>query len=289
MSTLILGAHLSIAGGVQHAAEEAGRLGCNALQIFVKSPNRWEGRNIRNEEAAEFKKLVDKYRIIGLAAHSSYLINLASPDEKLHQKSIAAVLGEMEQCSRLGIPYLVIHPGSPRDQSVSQGIKNIVKALHQVLEEGSENVNICLETTSGQGNSIGHRFEHLREIIAGVAGADRARVCLDTCHIFSAGYDIRTADTYRNTMDSFNKTIGFERLSLFHLNDSLHPLGSRKDRHQHIGRGELGDEAFFNLINDPRFEKISKILETPKDRNGTGDRENLAKLRNFHQRAGLTP
>lgn len=287
MKNLILGAHLSIAGGIPRAAESAAMLGCNALQIFVKNPSQWEGKESSEEEEAEFKSLLRQHGIIDVAAHSSYLINLASPDEQLRQKSVAAFIDEIRRCERLGIRSLVIHPGSHRDQGEAEGIKKIVASLDEVLKESDERVRLCLETTSGQGSSIGHRFEHLRDIISGISAHPRISVCLDTCHVFAAGYDIRTTPGYEKTMEGFASTIGFNRLSLFHLNDSLKPLGSRVDRHEHIGLGCIGDNAFRNLITDPRFEKISKILETPKGRDGIGDQENLAKLRAFH--TGIDP
>ncbi|MFH1964511.1 MAG: deoxyribonuclease IV [Acidobacteriota bacterium] len=284
MKDLLLGAHLSIAGGIPRAAESAAQLGCNTLQIFVKNSNRWIGRNLGEEEALEFKTLIRQHGIKSVTAHSSYLINLASPDEALRQKSIAAFIDELKRCAYLDINSLVIHPGSHRGEGESGGIKKIVDSLSQVLDESDTGVQITLETTAGQGSSLGHRFEHFRDIISGLSGHPSIGVCLDTCHIFTSGYDIRTKTAYEKTMETFDSVIGFASLSLVHLNDSLKPLGSRVDRHEHIGLGYIGDDAFKNLITDPRFEKISKILETPKDRAGLGDLENLEKLRSFHSK-----
>jgi len=177
----------------------------------------------------------------------------------------------------------VIHPGSHREEGETKGIKMVAKALSEVLGKTGSGVKICLETTSGMGNSLGYRFEHLRDIISELSGHPSIGVCIDTCHIFTAGYDLRTRSSYEETMRNFDEVIGFPRLSLFHLNDSLKALGSRLDRHQHIGLGIIGEDAFKNLIKDSRFERISKILETPKDRDGLGDRDNLAKLRSFYQ------
>ena len=281
MKNLLLGAHMSIAGGIHKAAEKAAELDCNALQIFVKNSNRWTGREIGEEEANAFKSLRRKSGIISVAAHSSYLINLASPEADLRRKSIAAFIDELERCSLLEVETLVIHPGSHRGEGISKGIEFIVASLAQILDEFGPGVQIALETTAGQGNSVGHKFEHLRDIISGVSGHPALTVCLDTCHIFAGGYDIRTKDSYEKTMEEFDSVIGFPRLTLIHLNDSLKPLGSHVDRHEHIGKGWIGDDGFKNLIKDSRFEKISKILETPKDRDGLGDQENLTKLRGF--------
>jgi len=273
---------MSIAGGIPRAAERVADLGCNALQIFVKNSNRWTGREISADEAREFKTLCREKNILATAAHSSYLINLASPDENLRRKSIGAFIDELQRCSLLGVGPLVIHPGSHRGEGVAAGIGYILESLTRVLDQFEGGVPIALEITAGQGNSVGHRFEHLRDIISGMSGHESINVCLDTCHMFAAGYDIRTEEAYQKTMEEFDRVIGMERLSLIHLNDSLKPLDSRIDRHEHIGLGYIGDQGFKNLITDPRFEKISKILETPKDRNGMGDRDNLKKLRDFY-------
>ena len=281
MTDLLIGAHLSIAGGIPKAAESAARLGCSALQIFVKNSNRWQGRPVGSDEAQEFKTLVNKHQILNVSAHSSYLINLASPEEELRQKSINAFIDELQRCALLEVRSLVIHPGAHRGEGESAGIGRIVESLSQVLNEAGTGVQIALETTAGQGSCLGHRFEHLRDIISGLSGHPSLQVCLDTCHIFAGGYDIRTKEAYTQTMNEMDSVIGFDRLSLVHLNDSLKPLGSRVDRHEHIGLGHIGEDAFKNLITDPRFEKIPKILETPKDRDGLGDKENLAKLRSF--------
>ncbi len=282
MKELLLGAHLSIAGGIPRAAESAARLGCNALQIFVKNSNRWEGKKVSDEEALEFKTLILQHGVKSIAAHSSYLINMASPDEDLRQRSIAAFIDELKRCAQLDVQSLVMHPGSHRNEGEASGLKRIIDSLSQVQDSSDAGVQITLETTAGQGSSLGHRFEHLRDIISGLSAPPSIGICMDTCHIFASGYDIRTKEAYEDTMDKFDSVIGFSRLSLVHLNDSLKPLGSRVDRHEHIGLGHIGDEAFKNLITDPRFEKISKILETPKDRDGLGDKENLARLRSFH-------
>jgi len=280
----ILGTHLSIAGSVANAVTAASALDCNALQIFVKSPSQWVGKEIPAEDEADFRERVIHHGIISLAAHSSYLINLASPDDALRKRSITAFVDEIGHCGRLGIPEIVIHPGSHRDTGEKEGISRIIQSLDEIMEVAGDAVRICLETTSGQGSSIGGQFEHLRDIIAGLSGNPLLRTCIDTCHIFSAGYDISTPEGYDRTMEEFDSKVGFSRLSLFHLNDSLKPLGSKVDRHEHIGHGEIGHSAFQNLITDRRFEKIPMILETPKGRDGLGDRDNLEKLRSFHAR-----
>ncbi|MDZ7859419.1 MAG: deoxyribonuclease IV [Candidatus Krumholzibacteriota bacterium] len=277
-----LGSHMSIAGGVHLALERGKEAGCNAVQLFVKSSNRWKARPLKEEEIAAFHKNRNNYRENFIMAHTSYLINLASPEPKQAEKSIEALVIETKRCEILGIPYLVLHPGSHKGSGEDEGIKAIAGNLDQVFSETSGfNTMILLETTAGQGNTIGHRFEHLAEITSRLKDKSRVGVCYDTCHSFAAGYDIRNKKVYEKTFSQLNKVIGFENLKAFHINDSKNDFNSRKDRHEHIGKGKIGKKAFSLLVNDSRFKNIPMVLETPKGKDFKEDRENLALLRSM--------
>jgi deoxyribonuclease-4 len=215
-----------------------------------------------------------------LVVHDSYLINLASPKEDILEKSIAAFTDELERCDQLGIPFLVTHPGAHTGSGVEAGIERFAASLNQIFAAIPDNQTMTLlETTAGQGTALGRSFEEIAAIIERVEQADRVGVCLDTCHIFAAGYDYRTPEMYAEMMDDFERTIGIERLKVIHLNDSKNPLGSNKDRHEHIGDGEIGLEGFRQFVNDPRLKGVPGILETEKDDAGEYDRRNFATLR----------
>lgn len=277
---MLLGAHMSIAGGVYKALEQGERLSCTAIQIFTKNANQWKGKSLEKEDIARFLSLRKKSNISKILAHDSYLINLASGSPALRTKSINALIDEMERCRMLSIPYIIIHPGAHLGISEDEGIKNIVNSLNVILEKTDEwPVGIALETTAGQGTSIGCRFEHLSRIIEGVQDKERIKVCLDTCHIFAAGYDISTAEGYDAVMQEFDRIVGIDRLVCFHVNDCKKGLGSRVDRHEDIGKGALGQLPFRLLMNDKRFADIPKIIETPKDKEMKNDKINLAVLR----------
>ena len=277
---MLLGAHMSIAGGVDKALEQGERLSCTAIQIFTKNANQWKGKSLEKEDIARFLSLRKKSRISKILAHDSYLINLASGSPALRTKSINALINEMERCRMLSIPYIIIHPGAHLGIGEDDGIKNIVNSLDVILEKTNEwPVGIALETTAGQGTSIGCRFEHLSRIIDGVKYKERIKVCIDTCHIFAAGYDISTDKGYDVVMKEFDRIVGIDRLVCFHVNDCKKGLGSRVDRHEHIGKGALGQLPFRLLMNDERFADIPKIIETPKDKDMKNDRRNLAVLR----------
>jgi deoxyribonuclease-4 len=260
----LLGAHVSISGGIARAPERAASLSMNAFQVFTKNSNQWAGKSITNDEAAAFSEGVKDAGLERVIAHTDYLINPASANDVTAARSIESLRHEIERCSLLGIDLLVMHPGSHGGTGERRGIEKLGVALGEVLK-GSTTVTILLETTAGQGNGIGNSFEHLAEIIdqSGVEG--RIGVCYDTCHTFAAGYDIRTRDTYERTMETFGRELGIDRLRAFHLNDAKKGLGSRVDRHQHIGWGELGLEPFRMIMNDVRFRDIPKIIETPKE------------------------
>lgn len=260
-----LGAHLSIAGGLPRAVDRAEASGCQALQIFTKSAGQWRAREIPPEEIALFKRRVRQTRIRPVVAHNSYLINIAAADPALRRRSIDALVEELDRAEALALDGLVMHPGSYTSGSESSGLKLIADGLADVLESRREaHARILLEHTAGQGTNLGHRFEHLAEIIDRLGGSPRVGVCLDTCHLLAAGYDICSEEGYRETFRQFGRLVGFSRLKAFHLNDSKKPCASRVDRHEHIGKGCLGLAPFRRILNDPRFAKLPMLLETPK-------------------------
>jgi deoxyribonuclease-4 len=280
----LLGAHMSIAGGYYKAVDSAAALGMATCQVFTKNNNQWRAKPISDEEARQFRSRIDETKIRRPVSHTSYLLNLASPDKVLWQKSVDAFVVELERAAQLGIEAVVVHPGAHMLATEEEGIENIIKALNVVLRKTAKlNCQILLETTAGQGSSIGHRFEQLAAILAGVSVSARVNVCVDTCHIFAAGYPLGSRREYNATMRSFDQLIGLDRIKAFHLNDSKKPLGSRVDRHEHIGRGQLGIEPFRHLLNDRRFRGIPMCLETPKGEEGGEDLDsiNLRTLQNL--------
>jgi len=268
-----LGFHLSAAGGVYNAIDEAAELGINALQIFTKNSNRWTAPPLKGSDIALFKEKWSAIDDLSITSHTGYLINLAGDGENL-EKSKVLMKDEILRAHLLGIKYLVLHPGNHKEKGIDEGIKIIAKHLDQIFSEDETEVVVLLETTAGQGSSVGHRFEHIRDIIAASKYQSRLGVCLDTCHIFAAGYDISTPEGYASTMDEFNRTIGFDRLKLFHFNDSKKGTGSKVDRHEHIGLGIIGGTGLSLLLNDERFDHIDYIMETPVD-DLRNDRDNL--------------
>ncbi|MEK6726860.1 MAG: deoxyribonuclease IV [Deltaproteobacteria bacterium] len=258
-----LGAHMSIAGGVENAFLRGKSAGCECIQIFTKSSNQWKARPLSEEEIKEFKKNKKDTGIWPVVAHNSYLINLASPDNELYDKSIDAMLIEMERAEALGLPYIIMHPGAHVGSGEDAGLARIAESINFLFERTKGyKVNLLLETTAGQGSVLGHRFEHIRDIMDKVKDEKRIGGCLDTCHSYVAGYDIKKR--YDAVFQEFDKIIGLKRLKAFHLNDTLKVLGSRVDRHWHIGKGELGLETFERLMRDDRFKELPMILETPK-------------------------
>ncbi len=269
----LLGAHQSIAGGYFKAVEIAARVGCDCVQVFTKNNNQWRAKEISDAEAAAFREALVRLNIVRPIAHDSYLINLAAPDDELWLKSIAAFAHELERADRLGIPYVVTHPGSYTTTSEAAGLKRIAAALDEVHRRTAGVAARCLlENTAGQGTNLGHRFEHLQAILNSVREPQRLGVCIDTCHAFAAGYPLESKQQYDDTMGDLERCVGLERVRAFHLNDSKKGLGSRVDRHEHIGEGLLGLEPFRHLLNDPRFHDVPMYLETPK---GTRDGEDL--------------
>lgn len=274
----LLGAHMSIAGGIDKAIERGASIGCTAIQIFVKNNNQWFGKPIDDETVERFKTAQLQHGIF-IFAHIGYLINLASDNPANLEKSLKSMLQELELAESLALPFTVLHPGSHLGGGEANGINNVTNNLKQLIKNTSGfKVKILLETTAGQGTNLGNKFEQLAAMLAGINEPQRTGVCFDTCHAYAAGYDLKTVEGYKRTWEEFDKTIGLDQLLAFHLNDSKGSLGSRKDRHEHIGKGTLGLEAFRLLLNDKRFENLPMVLETPKDPDLKQDIENLRVL-----------
>ncbi len=276
-----MGAHFSIARGLDRAVRTAAAHGCTALQIFTKNASTWKERTLLPEEIDAFKAAQRATGITHVAAHAAYLLNLASPEPGKHRMSLDALRQELERSSALGIAHVVLHPGNHMGAGEGEGIQKIIAAINGVFDAcRAPGTRLLLETTAGQGSSLGGRFEHLRSILDGIFDPDRVAVCLDTSHIFAAGYDIRTREAYEKTLAAFDDIIGLDRLELIHLNDSKRKLGSRVDRHEHVGEGYIGMDAFRFIMQEPRFEAIPKIIETPKFKGALEyDRVNLDRLR----------
>jgi deoxyribonuclease-4 len=279
---------MSIAGGLPRAVERAHATGCDTLQIFTKSSGQWRARALPPDEVNAFRARATELGIGPIVAHASYLINLAAPDPDLRRRSIAALTGELDRADALGLAGVVLHPGSYTTGTERGGLRRVAAAIEEVFESRPPGgAGLLLEHTAGQGTNLGHRFEHLSVLLDGNAATDRLGICLDTCHLLAAGYDIATADGYARTFDEFDARIGLSRLKVLHLNDSKHPCGSRKDRHDHIGQGCVGLEAFGRLVCDARLAAVPMILETPKAARDAGrvvaadpaDLRNLATLR----------
>lgn len=261
----ILGAHESIAGGYYKSAEIARRVGCDCVQLFTKNNNQWRAKPIADEEAERFQGTLKALKIKHPLSHTSYLINLASPDDELWKKSIDAMIVELQRAEQLGIPFVVVHPGAFTTSSEEAGLKRIAAALDEVHGQTKGIAACCLlETTSGQGSCLGCRFEQLAAMIDGVRAPERLGICVDTCHIFSAGYPLGTEKEFKATMRQLDQTVGLKLVRAWHLNDSKAKFGSGVDRHAGIGRGEMGLEPFRLLMNDRRFRKTPMYLETPK-------------------------
>lgn len=275
-----LGAHMSIAGGLHLAIDRAVAAGCGVVQIFTRNSNQWKGKAVSAADAALFRKRFAASGLKEVVSHDIYLINLAAPPGEVRDKSLAAFRDELETCARLGIAKVVMHPGSHLADAPATGLGRVIEAFDQLFALVPEfEGKVLLETTAGQGTNLGRTFEELQAIIDGSRCPERFGVCFDTCHAFAAGYDIATEAGYADTMEQFDRIIGLGRLQCFHFNDSKKGLGSRVDRHDHIGKGALGLAPFRFILNDPRFANIPKILETPKGDNDEMDAVNLAVLR----------
>lgn len=281
---MLLGAHMSTSGGLSLAFERARSIGIHTMQVFTKNQNRWEQKPAAAEEIARWFRAQAATGIGPVVSHAAYLLNLGTPDAALWEKSADALIDELTRAEQLGIAGVVLHPGAHMGTGEEAGIARVIAGLDRAHAATSGYRTLTLiETTAGQGTTLGYRFEHLQAMLAGVREPERIGFCLDTCHIFVAGYDLRTPETYAATMDEFNRQVGLERLKCFHFNDAKKPLGSRVDRHDHIGTGELGLAAFGFFLNDPRFAKTPMILETPKSDDMHEDVENLTLLRGLVQ------
>ena len=260
-----LGAHLSIGGGLPRAVDRAVASRCDALQIFTKSAGQWRARALPAAEIREFRDRVEAAGIGPVVAHNSYLINLAAAAPALRAQSLEALREEYDRAEALGLAGLVMHPGSHTTGTEAEGLRLIAEGLATLLAERPRaKVRILLEHTAGQGTNLGHRFEHLASILERLDGSPRVGVCLDTCHLLAAGYDLCSPGGYTRTFADFDRLVGLDRIAVFHLNDSKKPCGSRVDRHEHIGKGCLGLEPFRMLLNDARFSALPMLLETPK-------------------------
>lgn len=280
MGSLEFGSHVSASGGVDLSIPRAAALEMTACQIFTKNERQWNAKPLDPAVIDRFKENWETTGLRQVVAHDSYLINVASPDEALWTRSKAALMHELERCDQLGVPYLVSHPGAHVGSGVEAGIERVAKAINEIHKETPEGRAIVLiETTAGQGTALGRTFEEIASIIAQLEDKSRIGVCLDTCHIFAAGYDIRDQASYDETMAKFDEAIGLDRLKCIHLNDSQKGLGSRVDRHAHIGQGEIGAAGFGFVVNDPRLAGLPGILETPKENGDEEDKMNLATLR----------
>lgn len=280
----VFGSHLSIAGGYYKAVETAAKLGLDAVQLFTKNNNQWQGKALTEDDVQRFRQALASHAIGYPVSHASYLINLASPDLMLRQKSVDAMVVEIQRADRLGIPYVIFHPGAYTTSSEAEGLQAIVESLNEIHARTSDcQTYPLLENTAGQGSNLGWRFEQLQQIIEQSAHPERLGVCLDTCHAFAAGYPMASPEEYSATVAAMESTFGIERIKAIHLNDSKKPLGSRRDRHEHIGEGEMGLEPFRNLLNDPRFSDVPMYLETEKgQRDGVElDAINLQTLRSL--------
>lgn len=277
-----LGAHMSIAGGLHLAFARLSQVGGEALQVFLRNERRWQTAPLAEEAVARFREAHEETGRLPIAAHDSYLINLAAPDLVLQDRSIAAFADELEAAEALGIPFLVTHPGSHLGRGVEAGLERFVQGMDRAIAlSRTSSILVLAETTAGQGTNLGSTFEEIAFILGRSRHGDRLGVCLDTCHCFASGYDLRTPEVYEETVRRFDRIIGLKRLRFLHLNDSKGGLGSRLDRHDHIGKGKIGLAGFQLLLNDVRFREHPMVLETPKGKDLKEDKRNLKLLRSL--------
>lgn len=258
----IFGAHLGVSEGYLKMFETASQIDCEAVQIFAKNQRRWESNPLNSDDIKIFKSAFKNHKMKYADIHGSYLLNFAASDEMILNKSVSNMIDDLNRGRSLGIDDIVMHPGAHMGIGEDAGIKRVCSAVNTVISN-TDSGNVVIETTSGQGTVLGYRFEHLRDIISGIKNKKRVFVCYDTCHTFSAGYDIRSEESYEKTFEEFEKIVGIDKIRVFHVNDSMTELASRKDRHQFIGLGFIGVNGFKNLVNDKRFVKLPMILEVP--------------------------
>jgi deoxyribonuclease-4 len=279
---MIIGAHVSIAGGIENAVSNAEKIGCETFQIFTKNQNQWREKKFSDEEIHRFNDCLDTspFSASNLAVHVSYLVNLCAVDEEIIRKSRSALAAEIRRCEDLKIPNLVLHPGSHRGNGEEWGLQKIAESIEWCISQSPDaGVRILLETTAGQGTNLGYRFEHLSHLLRTINHPGRIGVCVDTCHIFSAGYDLSSQNAWNQTVDKLSTIVGLENIYLFHLNDSQRDLGSRIDRHERIGEGKIGANAFRLFMNDTRFEDVPAILEIPGGENAF--KKDIEELKQF--------
>jgi deoxyribonuclease-4 len=279
---LLLGAHMSVSGGVHKAVDRATSIGCTALQVFTKNNNQWHAAPLSEEDIQNYKRKIADASIAPVVAHDSYLINLCATNPDILKKSREAFIDELSRCEQLGIQLLNFHPGAHMGSGEEEGIKRIIESLN-IAHERTKGFKVLsvVEATAGQGTAVGYKFEHLEKIINGVDETKRMAVCIDTCHIFAAGYELRNEVGYEKTFQEFERIVGMKRLAAFHCNDSKKDFGSHVDRHEHIGKGMIGLDGFSFLMNDERFANIPKILETPKSDDLHEDVENMRALKSL--------
>jgi len=277
---MLLGVHVSAQGKIYEALERAHKLGCNTMQIFARNPQRWRADFLEPQDIEEFKLKSQEFKIRPIFIHIPYLINLASPNPRLYDASIEAYIEDILEASVLGADYIVTHMGSHKETSEAAGIKRLIDALNTITEriKSIRNIGILLENTTGSGSWLGYKFIHQKEILQGLQQKKRFGLCFDTAHAYLAGYDISTKEGLAQTLDEIDKTVGLELIKLIHLNDARDKLGSRYDRHEHIGKGKIGIEGMRRIINHPRLKDIPFILETPKD-SDIADTVNLETVR----------
>ena len=281
----LVGAHMSAAGGLVRAVERAAAAGCRTLQVFTKNSNQWDGKPVVASDAAAFRKAAADAGLAPLVSHSAYLINLASPDPLVRARSVEALVDEIGRCDAHDIPHLVLHPGSHGGDGEETGLDRIARGLDEAARlTPSSRTTVLLETAAGQGAGLGHDFAHLAAILARADSRPRLALCFDTCHVHAAGYDVVSRAGWRATLDALDATCGIGLVKVIHANDSKKERGCRVDRHERIGHGAIGPKGFANLMTEPAFEDVPKILETPKDEEGRWDREGLAELRRLARR-----
>jgi deoxyribonuclease IV len=280
MTMDLVGAHVSIAGGIHNAVDRGMASGCRVIQCFTQNSGTWKGKAVSDEDAALFREKLAKSDLAEVISHDIYLINLASAPGENQEKSLVAFKQELERCARLGINKIVMHPGSHNNDGEPVGIRRICDSFDVLFSQVPQFTGtVLLENTAGQGSNLGYRFEQLRAIIDGSSFPERFGVCFDTCHAFVAGYDLTTPEGYAATWAEFDREIGRDRLKVLHLNDAKKPLGSHVDRHEHLGKGHIGEAGFRQIMNDPALHSRLMLLETPKGDDCAEDRENMAFLR----------
>lgn len=265
MAKHLIGAHMPTAGGLHNAVRNGAAIGCTAIQVFTSSPQMWKAKDLTDDQVAKLKDSLKETGMAGkIVCHDSYLINLAAPGDELREKSIAALTAELGRSSRYGIPFVVSHMGAHVGQGEEVGLKRVAEATKRVLGESPDDVTLLMETTAGQGSCLNWKFEHIATVLNLLKGHKRLAVCLDTCHVFAAGYDLTTKKGFEKVFSEFDKIVGLDRIKVIHCNDSKNPLGSKKDRHEHLGVGCIGETAFKCLVKDKRFFNVPILVETPE-------------------------